>query len=159
MKYAQRKFYVKACVKVANLEMKLKSLSIVLPAYNEAGNITPLLWEIRLILRHLGEYSLLETIFVDDGSTDTTRDEILSGREEFPALNIRLVCMEKNGCLTSAMNAGFRESRGDVVASLDTDLQNDPGDIPKLIEALEEADVAIGIRVNRKDTFVKRISS
>ncbi len=135
------------------------ALSIVLPAYNEEGNILPLVGEIADVYPQLKAFGELETVFVDDGSTDRTRAEIFEARDKFPELNIRLVGMNANSGLTSAMNAGFRSARGEVVATLDTDLQNDPHDIPKLLSKLDEADVVIGIRANRRDTIVKKMSS
>jgi dolichol-phosphate mannosyltransferase len=137
----------------------MERLSVVLPAYNEEDNIAPLTAELAQSLRGLRAGWDVECVFVDDGSTDRTRQRILEARERHPELGIRLVALDRNWGLTAAMDAGFRAARGTVVATLDTDLQNDPRDLPELLSHLEESDVVIGIRVNRRDTFVKRTSS
>lgn len=134
-------------------------LSIVLPTYNEEANLEPLVAELLAVLPELRRGWDVECVFVDDGSRDRTREKMLTARGEHPELGIRVLALDRNWGLTAAMDAGFRAARGEVVATLDTDLQNDPGDLPKLLAHLGEADVAIGIRVNRRDTFVKRMSS
>ncbi|HSH69977.1 MAG TPA: glycosyltransferase family 2 protein [Deferrisomatales bacterium] len=134
-------------------------LSIVLPAYNEEENIAALASELSGVVPVLhGEWEV-ECIFVDDGSSDATLEQMLATRERHPELGVRIITLSRNWGLTAAMAAGFQAARGDVVATLDTDLQNDPQDLPKLLAELGEADVAIGIRVHRRDTFVKRASS
>lgn len=128
-------------------------LSVVIPCYNEVSTVESLLRRVREVpLR-------MEVIVVDDGSTDGTRAGVLDARRRHPELGIRLVALDRNWGLTAAMDAGFRAARGQVVATLDTDLQNDPADLPRLLDHLSEADVAIGIRINRRDPFVKRMSS
>ncbi|MBE0618852.1 MAG: glycosyltransferase family 2 protein [Proteobacteria bacterium] len=134
-------------------------LSIVLPTYNEEDNLDPLVAELVAVLPELRRDWEVECVFVDDGSTDRTREKMLAAREQHPELGIRVVALDRNWGLTAAMEAGFRAARGEVVATLDTDLQNDPRDLPKLLTHLREADVAIGVRVNRRDTVVKRTSS
>jgi len=136
-------------------------ISIILPAFNEEGNIFPLVRELAETMPALSRLGEIECVFVDDGSTDNTRAEVYEARGRHPELNVRLIAMARNSGLTSAMNAGFGAARGEVLVTLDTDLQNDPRDIPKLLcEVIEDrADVAIGIRANRRDTFVKRLSS
>jgi len=135
-----------------------KLLSIVLPAYNEEGNILPLSGELAGVLTELAAWSV-ECVFVDDGSTDGTRREMITARDRYPALGVRIIALDGNHGLTAAMDAGFKAARGAVVATLDTDRQNDPRDLPRLLAELERADVVIGIRVRRRDTFVKRASS
>ncbi len=137
----------------------MDKLSIVLPAFEEQDNIAPLAGELAAVLPALLDRWEVECVFVDDGSTDRTRDEILRARDAYPRLGIRLVALDRNWGLTAAMDAGFRAARGDVVATLDTDLQNDPADLPRLLAELDRADVVIGIRVNRRDPLVKRLSS
>ncbi|MDF1551806.1 MAG: glycosyltransferase family 2 protein [Deferrisomatales bacterium] len=134
-------------------------LSIVLPAYNEEDNIAALASELSSVLPVLHEEWDVECIFVDDGSNDTTLLEMIAARGRHPELGVRIITLSRNWGLTAAMDAGFHAARGDVVATLDTDLQNDPRDLPKLLGELGVADVAIGIRVNRRDTRVKRASS
>ena len=137
----------------------MELLSVVLPAYNEEGNIEPLAEELVRLLPRLRERWELECVFVDDGSTDRTRERIRGVRSSHPELGIRLIALDRNWGLTAAMDAGFRAARGSVVATLDTDLQNDPADLPRLLDHLAGADVAIGVRVDRRDTWVKRASS
>lgn len=138
--------------------MKPSLLSIVLPAYNEAGNITPLVEELKGVLPGLAPHEV-ECIFVDDGSTDGTRREIIAARLRHPELGIRVLALDGNHGLSSAMDAGIRAARGDLVATLDTDLQNDPRDLPSLLAALEGADAAVGVRVHRRDSLLKRVTS
>ena len=99
----------------------------------------------------------LEVIFVDDGSTDKTLDVMLEFRRFYDF--VRVLSMDGNYGLSAALDAGFRNCTGDVVVSLDADLQNDPEDILKLLEKIPEYDVVIGIRVQRMDGIVKKISS
>jgi glycosyltransferase involved in cell wall biosynthesis len=137
----------------------VNGLSIVLPAYNEEGNIALLAAELAAVVRQIAPRWTVECLFVDDGSTDGTRAEILAARTRHPELGIRVIALDRNRGLTAAMDAGFRAARRDVVATLDTDLQNDPADLPRLLAHLDKADVVIGVRVNRRDGFVKRASS
>jgi len=137
----------------------MKLLSIVLPAHNEEDNIAPLVQGLSELRSEIGGSWGLECIFVDDGSTDRTRSMILEARRRLPELKIRLIALDKRWGLTAALDAGFRVSRGSVVATMDTDLQNDPRDLPELLSHIEEADVVAGVRVSRKDPFVKKLSS
>lgn len=124
--------------------------SIVVPLYNEAGNVRELQREIREALP--GE--TYELILVDDGSTDETLAEI----EKFP--QVRVLHFSKNAGQSSAMLAGMRAARGDTVVLLDGDLQNDPQDIPRLLAEIGRgADLVCGFRARRKDTLVKRLTS
>ena len=100
-----------------------------------------------------------EVILVDDGSTDRTLEIMLNLRSDYSDLPIRVLKMDRNHGLSAALDAGFRNATGEKIVSLDSDLQNDPADIPKLIDQLEQYDVVIGIRARRRDPFVKRISS
>jgi glycosyltransferase involved in cell wall biosynthesis len=84
---------------------------------------------------------------------------MIAARARYPALGIRIIALDGNYGLTTAMDAGFKAARGSVVATLDTDRQNDPRDLPKLLAELGHADVVIGIRVRRRDSFIKRASS
>jgi dolichol-phosphate mannosyltransferase len=136
-----------------------QTLSIVLPAYNEEENIAPLAAELARVVSRLPEGWGVESLFVDDGSADGTRREILEARRRYPELAIRVIALDRNWGLTAALDAGIREASGEVVATMDTDLQNDPADLPMLLEHLEGADVVVGIRLNRRDGLVKRLSS
>jgi len=130
-------------------------ISVVIPAYNEAESIEECVCEVVSVLGQLGQSH--EVVVVDDGSTDGTFAVLRSLRAQFPQL--RALRFRKNAGQTAAMAAGFERARGDVVVTMDADLQNDPADIPRLLDALGEFDVVCGIREKRHDTFVRRISS
>jgi dolichol-phosphate mannosyltransferase len=131
------------------------ALSVILPVHNEAENL-PILWrEVAEVLPGLADSA--EVIFVDDGSTDGSADIIRSLARQDP--RIRLLRFEKNAGLSAAFHAGFQAARGRIVATLDSDLQNDPHDLPALVARLDEADAAVGMRLIRHDSLVKRISS
>jgi glycosyltransferase involved in cell wall biosynthesis len=128
------------------------TLSVVIPVYNEEENVQLLHESLRSSLDPLGqEYELL---FVDDGSTDST----LAILEEIQAKDDKTVVLSlrRNFGQTAAFAAGFDFSRGDVVVTMDGDLQNDPADIPKLLELIKDNDLVSGWRKNRKDPFFSR---
>lgn len=128
----------------------MKELSVVITVMNEEENIKPLLESVRLALSEI-DY---EIILVDDGSTDKTIPQILEHADE----RTILVELRKNYGQSTAMTAGIDHSRGRYVALLDGDLQNDPTDIPAMLELLkkEDWDVVAGNRKNRKDGFILR---
>lgn len=137
----------------------MRRLSIVLPVFNEEENLPILAEELSRVVTDLRSEWAVECVFVDDGSTDRSRERMLEIRERHPELGVRVVALDRNWGLTAAMDAGFRCARGEVVATLDTDLQNDPRDLPSLLAHLDRADVVVGVRVDRRDPFVKRVSS
>jgi dolichol-phosphate mannosyltransferase len=130
-------------------------LSLVVPAYNERENLAPLLDEITSALAG----RTYEVIVVDDGSTDGTLDALKALRARHPQL--RIIAFERNAGQTAAFAAGFRAARAPVVITLDADLQNDPADIPRLVEALRAsgATAVAGFRATRRDTPWKRLQS
>jgi len=132
-------------------------LSILLPVYNEEENIEPLTTGIVQTLDHFK--NPVEIVFIDDGSTDDSMKNMEAMRSKFPSYTIRIVQLDRNYGLSTAMSAGFEAAKGDVIVTLDADLQNDPADIPKLLDQLPEYDAALGWRVNRRDPFIKKISS
>ncbi len=135
---------------VAGLEF-----SVVLPVHNEEGNL-PALWaELRAALDTLGRRS--EVIFVNDGSTDGSGAILDRLRAEDP--RVRVIDHDRNHGLTAALDCGFRHARGAVIAMLDADLQNPPSELLRLYALLPDADMAIGWRKERRDSFVKRVSS
>lgn len=131
------------------------SLSVVIPVFNEAENIRPLLDELRPVLSGFGGRA--EILFVDDGSTDPTLAEIKSAQQV--DARVRAVHFKRNLGQTAAMAAGFRTARGKAVVTLDGDLQNDPADIPRLVAGLKDWDAVCGIRARRQDGWIKKISS
>ncbi len=130
--------------------MTAPDFSVVIPLFNEEDNIAILQKEIRDAL----EGKSYELILVDDGSNDATVARI--GR----APEVRVLRFQKNSGQSAAMIAGMRAARGPKIVLLDGDLQNDPADIPALLEALDAGvDLVCGHRVHRKDTLVKRLTS
>ncbi len=130
-------------------------LSLVVPAYNERENLAPLLDEITSALAG----RTYEVIVVDDGSTDGTLQELKALRAKHPQL--RVLALERNSGQTAAFAAGFRAARAPIVITLDADLQNDPTDIPRLVDTLEQsgATAVAGFRATRRDTPWKRLQS
>ncbi len=130
-------------------------LSVVIPAYNEEPNVEPCYRELVGVLSGLGH--AFEVIVVDDGSTDGTFAALGALAAADPRL--RVIRFRRNAGQTAALAAGFRAARGDVVVTLDADLQNDPRDIPRLLEALAGHDAVCGWRVARRDPWAKRVAS
>ena len=129
------------------------SLSVVVPVYNEEGNIANLHKEIKDVCETNGyEY---EIIFVNDGSNDKT-DEVCRTLKP-----LKYICMRKNFGQTAAMDAGIKEAQYEYIVTMDGDGQNDPADIPGMLDYLikKDVDVVSGWRKNRKDTFMKRFIS
>ena len=127
-------------------------LSVVVPLYDECENVPHL---VSAVESALGDGQAWELVLVDDGSTDCTCTVIESAAREDE--RIRLVRLARNYGQTAAMQAGFDYSRGQVIVSMDGDLQNDPADIPLLVAKLDEGyDLVVGYRAHRKDRFVTR---
>lgn len=133
--------------------MRMQGISVVVPVFNEEGNVRELHKEILEVCKK--ENYKFEIIFVDDGSKDKT-PEIC--KELKPLKYIR---MRKNFGQTAAMDAGIKLAQYDYIVTMDGDRQNDPADIPKLVNYLEENDLDIvsGWRKNRKDTVMKKFTS
>ncbi len=135
--------------------MDAPSLSVVIPVYNEAANVGPLVEELRSALKTFsGE---VEILFVDDGSTDSTFQTLLEAQKL--ERRIRIARFRRNLGQSAAMAAGFRLARGASVVTLDGDLQNDPAEIPRLVQMLTEWDCVCGVRARRHDGWWKRVSS
>lgn len=127
-------------------------ISVVVPLYNEEGNVLNLHKKILDVCNSLNKN--FEIIFVDDGSSDKTVEEC---KQCSPLVFIQL---RKNFGQTAAFDAGFKQARGNKIITMDGDLQNDPADIPKLLEKMDEGyDVVSGWRFNRQDNFSKRFFS
>lgn len=130
-------------------------ISIVVPLYNEEENINLLTQKILSVMSGTGEE--FELIFVDDGSTDGSLKIIKDLRNV--NRQIRVIKFEKNYGQSAAFDHGFKTAKGDIIVTLDADLQNDPDDIPKLLDKLKECDMVYGWRRKRKDPLIKLISS
>jgi dolichol-phosphate mannosyltransferase len=126
------------------------AVSVVVPVFNEEQNISILQSELRAALGGL-DY---EAVFVDDGSTDRSAEKIE------PGANVRIVRFEKNTGQSAALYAGIKAARGRMIVMIDSDLQNDPTDIPRLLQEISRgADLVCGYRAERKDTITKRLTS
>jgi glycosyltransferase involved in cell wall biosynthesis len=129
-------------------------LSVVIPVYNEEENIKPLYEQLKEVLDKL-EYEY-EIIFVNDGSTDGSEKILDELARKDPT--VKVIHFRRNFGQTAAMSAGFRYATGDVIVTMDGDLQNDPADIPKLLKKIEEGyDLVSGWRKDRKDPYWTRV--
>jgi len=127
--------------------------SIVIPIYNEEGNVIPLHTDVKTVCEANGiDY---EIIMVDDGSSDNTVQEVLQCEP------VTLVRLRKNFGQTAAMDAGIQQAQHPYIVTMDGDRQNDPNDIPKMLQymLMQDLDVVSGWRKNRKDPFMKRFVS
>jgi len=130
-----------------------ETLSILIPVYNEEGNLSLLCEKLVVALKKVGRP--YEVIFVDDGSSDGSLEVLLELRDKNP--NIKIISFSRNFGQTAALSAGIDFSRGDIIIPMDGDLQNDPEDIPVLLQGIEEGyDVVSGWRKGRKDPFLRR---
>ena len=135
-------------------------LSVVVPVHDEAGNLRPLIEEIEDALAPVVPF---EIIYVDDGSTDGTRERLGQLAAEFPRL--RLVRHKMRSGQSAAIASGVAAARAPLIATLDGDGQNDPGDIPRLLEIFRRHQKAgsetmiAGQRIGRRDPWVKRMAS
>lgn len=130
-------------------------ISVVIPVYNEEENLPVLIPQIAEVLEPLGK--TYEMICVDDGSKDQSRHLLKKMLLEYP--QIRILGFKKNCGETAAGAAGIKEARGGIVITIDADLQNDPKDIPRMLDYLNEYDMVTGWRQKREDSWVKRITS
>jgi dolichol-phosphate mannosyltransferase len=130
-------------------------LSVVVPFYNEADNVEPLHRELDAVVADLP--GGVEFVYVDDGSGDETRERLRALAKRDP--RIRTVRLEPNSGQSAALEAGFSAARGEWIVTLDGDLQNDPADIPRLLALTDRFDVVNGVRVDRRDTWVRKVSS
>jgi glycosyltransferase involved in cell wall biosynthesis len=131
------------------------NVSIVIPVYNEVENI-PLLGE--ALFEAMQGFDF-EVLFVDDGSTDESVEALEKIANDHPD-RVKVIEFRRNFGQTAAMAAGIDNSSGEIIVTLDADLQNDPADIPKLLEKIDEGyDVVSGWRVDRKDNLIRRLPS
>lgn len=130
-------------------------LSLVIPVFNEEENLPVLAGEIRAALDGTGLG--YEVVLVDDGSTDASPAVMRRLAAEDP--RVRVVRQRRNSGQSAALAAGFKSARAPVVVTLDADLQNDPADIPRLVAELAGWDAVCGVRAQRRDDWVRRVSS
>ncbi len=131
-------------------------ISVVIPFFNEEDSVETLFKELKEVLDGLGRS--YEIVCVDDGSTDGTFRKLRRLRERHPV--VRVVKFRRNFGQTAALSAGFEVAEGRIVVSMDGDLQNDPRDIPRLVDKLAEGyDVVAGWRHERRDPASKKIPS
>jgi glycosyltransferase involved in cell wall biosynthesis len=130
------------------------SLSVVIPVFNEEPNVATLAQKLHDALSGIGR--AYEILLVDDGSRDGSWERLKEAAARHP--HFRLIRFRRNFGQTAAMSAGIDAARHDVIVTLDADLQNDPADIPRLIEEMEKNDCAVvsGWRKDRKDPFINR---
>ena len=127
--------------------------SIVVPLYNEEGNVEPLFEGISAVMEGLGVS--YEIVAVDDGSLDSTGEKLRRAQEVRP--HLRVVSLRRNFGQTAALSAGMDFSSGKVIVTMDGDLQNDPKDIPRLLKKMDEGyDIVSGWRQQRKEPFLNR---
>lgn len=131
--------------------------SVVLPVYNEAGNIIRLVDEITFVLEPLAN-QCFEIMAVDDCSSDDSLIRLKQAAEHDP--RIRVISHGRNHGQSAALVTGLRAAKGQMVITLDADGQNNPADIPMLLNAFtSDVDAACGVRQQRRDTWVRRVSS
>jgi glycosyltransferase involved in cell wall biosynthesis len=135
---------------------RLGSVYIVVPVYDERDSLRPLADELLPVVRALGRE--VEVIMVDDGSRDGSAEVLADLAHAEPEVTV--VRLRRNFGKGAALMAGFRRARGDAVLTLDADLQDDPAEIPRLLEALEAgADLVSGWKADRQDPWSKRAAS
>lgn len=132
-------------------------ISVLVPVLNEAGTVEDLAARVAAVIGGLGRS--YEIVFVDDGSTDATPDRVRAAHEADP--RVKLVRLRRNFGKAAALTAGLDHSRGSIVITMDGDLQDDPEEIPRFLEAIEEGgfDLVSGWKRRRRDPSLKRISS
>lgn len=134
---------------------EVPQVSVIIPVYNEEENINILLGELTGVMK--GMKKDYEVILVDDGSTDRSFQvmEEMARKDR----RITVIRFKRNAGQTAAFDAGFKQARGEIVITLDADLQNDPKDIPFLLEKIKDNDMVCGVRTKRMDSWIKLISS
>lgn len=143
-----------------NLELEDQTqprISLVIPVYNEEGNLKLLFDQIYRVMQELSEP--WEILFIDDGSSDGSLNVIQCLEREHPD-EVRYLSFKANCGQSAAFAAGFQQARGELIITMDSDLQNDPADIPAMLREYDKGfDMVIGWRAKRQDTFAKRLAS
>lgn len=149
----EQKFYETESINSMTPQQRKIDISVVIPVYNEEENVTILQERTQKVLDEIGRP--YEIVFVDDGSSDRTF-EILAALHDKHKPTV-VVKFRANFGQSAAMAAGFEAAKGDIVVAMDGDLQNDPADIPRMLDKLDEGyDVVAGWRKNRKDKLIMR---
>jgi glycosyltransferase involved in cell wall biosynthesis len=130
-------------------------LSVVVPLFNEEQNLVPLQERLHTVCEQISR--AYEIIYVDDGSTDSSPEILKKLKKTYPA--VRYISFSKNQGQSAALYAGFKASGGKWIITLDSDLQNPPEEIPRLLEFEDKFDFITGIRKDRKDSAFKKLSS
>ncbi len=134
------------------------TISIIIPVFNEQDNIRPLFQRITSVMSDI-KIKSFEVVFIDDGSTDKSWEQLTDLYDENP-YHTKLIKLRKNFGKSAALNAGFHESCGDIVFTMDADLQDDPEEIPNFLNKLDEGfDLVSGWKQNRKDPLSKTVPS
>ena len=132
-------------------------ISVVIPVYNEAANLPDLWARLAAVMKRMGRP--WEVVFIDDGSADDSLKMLKGFAADAPG-HVRVVELARNFGQHSAILAGFKQSKGDIIVTLDADLQNPPEEIPRLIQAIDDGnDVVGGWRKERQDQAFRRIAS
>jgi glycosyltransferase involved in cell wall biosynthesis len=136
--------------------MKTSSLSVVVPLLNEVDNLSPLYEQLTVALKQIGQP--YEIVFVDDGSTDGSAKVLTKLFDHDSA--VQVIRFQQNFGKTAALTAGFQYSQGEIIVTLDADLQDDPAEIPAMLDTLNEGyDLVAGWRYHRQDPLDKTLPS
>jgi glycosyltransferase involved in cell wall biosynthesis len=130
-------------------------MSIIVPVYNEAGNVLPLAREVLAVVQAMGRPA--ELVFVDDASDDGTWEQIQEAHRQDP--RVRGLRHARNSGQSAALWTGIQATTAPILATLDGDMQNDPADLPRLLSELARVDFVSGMRLQRRDNWVRRVSS
>lgn len=134
------------------------NISVVIPVYNEIDSLEELYKKLTVVLNGIENVANYELLFIDDGSTDGSSEKILKLAQENK--NVHAVILHKNFGKSVALSIGFEKANGDVVFTIDADLQDEPDEIPAFIRKMDQGfDVVSGWKFERKDSFEKRIAS
>lgn len=133
----------------------MRKISFVIPVFNEEDNLEELYAELRAVAEALAVP--YEVLFVDDGSTDRSLGIIRELEKRFP--EVRVLALARNCGQSAALYAGFQQAEGDVIVTLDADMQNDPADLPRLLAYFGEFQMVNGWRADRRDTWSKKVGS
>ncbi len=130
-------------------------ISIIVPVFNEAENVLPMMREVSAAMSKVGRD--WELVFVDDGSTDDTSKRILEATKA--DAHVRGLRHQRNAGQSAAVWTGIQATSSPILCTLDGDLQNDPADLPAMISELTKVDFVSGVRLKRQDSWVRKVSS